>query len=286
MSDILNNNYNNLYPHEGSIIEFFAERFSSAFITLLPFFQVENQNNSGNFKKSKIISFEEAQKDIDVLKNIQSPNATIYSYSNDDFPADEEVFHNGKRITWKDIVEKSGLKNEAELNKALRTSIGALREVFIQPKLAQKLQDFTQSKQIYNPVEGSFDIISKKAIYETLKKHGKNMVFVIDEFYEKEKYLNLEQLTEWEFVEKIENGDKYILSEDQKILFSIEWDSFFFIIASNNELIESIKTSELFEGFECNSETTHNWDYDKGEIDKLLEIEKRTTSKSWWKFWK
>ncbi|MDQ1150285.1 hypothetical protein QE382_002269 [Sphingobacterium zeae] len=116
-----------LYPYEGAIKKHFEDYYDSVFVAFLPFFHLDREEtDKSNLKKAKLLSHEEALKKIDFLKNLPEANRAIYNYENEQYPYDEEIFRNGKVIPWKNIVEGSGLVGYAELNTALRTSIGAL----------------------------------------------------------------------------------------------------------------------------------------------------------------
>lgn len=291
MNDIFNNN---IYPHEGKIKDHFKDFYDTVFVAFLPFFQVDRQpNDLTNLKKSKQISFEEAKEEMEVLKDIPPFNADIFSYSNKDYPTDKEIFESGKIITWDMVGKGAGLADNSELNKALPTSIGGLRKIFQRPELTDKLNKFTDSKNIWHPTEGGFDTLSKIAIYKAFKLLDKNEVIVTDEFYETTSTIELDKLTDFEFSEKVSYKDYYIYSSDKELLFTIEWDSFFFLIATGQEKMNKIISSNLFEGFICNEKTEYTWDYEEGEIQKYLDIEEKqkvltakpTTKKQWWKFW-
>ena len=291
MSDIFNNN---IYPHEGKIKDHFKDFYDSVFVAFLPFFQVDRQpTDKANLKKAKHITYEDAKQEMEFLKDIPKPNAEIYSYSNNEYPTDKEIFEKGKAVVWSEIINGAGLNDFSELNKALRTSIGALRKVFQRPGLTEKVNDYTDSQNIWHPTEGGFDTLSKVAVYKTFKLLGKNQIIITDEFYETTSILDIDKLSDFEFTEKVSFKDYYLYSEDKKILFTIEWDSFFFLIATGQENMNKIISSNLFEGFVCNEKTEHNWDYEDGEIQKYLDIEERqklltakpTTKKQWWKFW-
>lgn len=283
-----------IYPCEGKIKDHFKDFYESAFIAFLPFFKVDRQHAyNTNFKKSKHITHEEARQELDFLKDIPLFNADIYSYSNKDYPTEQEIFDSGQAISWDAIIKGSGLKDYSELNKALKTSIGALRQVFRRPELTEKLNNYTTNQSIWHPTEGGFDILSKVAIYKTFKLLDKNEIIVIDGFYETTLTLELDKLTEFEFSKKVAYKDSYIYSSDKELLFAIDWDSFFFLIATGQEKMNKIISSNLFEGFICNEKTEHTWDYKEGEIQKYLDIEEKqkvltakpTTKKQWWKFW-
>jgi len=266
----------NLYPHDGKIKEHFKDFYSSVYVSFLPFFQVGNhKTDKSNFKKSQKISLQQAIEKDDLFKKL-NPNGDrdIYSYDNENYPTDLEIYKNGTSFSWKSVIENSQLKNEAELNKALRTSIGALRIIFRKPELAEKLNKYTTEKNIWHPTEGRFDILSKLSIYKAFRLLEKNTIVIADEFFETTSVLELKGLSDFEFSEKVQGKDYYIYSEDKEILFTIEWDSFFFLIATDQAKLNKIVHENLFEGFVCNDNTTHNWDYKIGELEKLLEIEK------------
>jgi hypothetical protein len=266
----------NIYPHEGKIKDHYKDFYETAFVAFLPFFKVDRQHTDNtNFKKSKQITHEEAKQELDILKDIPPFNADIFSYSNKDFPTDQEIFDFGLPVSWDTVVKGSGLKNNSELNKALRTSIGALRQVFRRPELTDKLNKFTHDQDIWHPTEGSFDTLSKIAIYKTFKLLGKNKIVVTDGFYETTSIIELDTITEFELTEKVSYKDYYLYSTDKELLFTIEWDSFFFLIATDNEKMKQIIEAKLFEGFLCKENTEHTWDYEDGEIQKYLDIEEK-----------
>lgn len=280
----------NIYPHDEKIENHFKDFYNSVYVAFLPFFKIENHlSKNNNYKKSERITFEQAKKELDILKNIQESNAEIFSYSNQDYPTTAEIYNNGEIVSWKNIVKEIDLKDITELNKALRTSIGALKKIFRKPELSEKLNTYTEKNNIWHPTEGNFDVFSKIGIYRIFKMFNKNEILIVDEFYENNNVITLNELTEYEFIEKIEYGDYYIYSVDKEILFTIEWDSFFFLIATDKNKMEKIIEAKYFEGFLCDSKTTHNWDYFDGELEELLEIEKKqkkiTKNKNWWKFW-
>jgi len=289
MNDIFTDK--NIYPHEGNIKEHFKDFYDTLFVSFLPFFQVDRQSTSEtNLKKSKQITYEQALNEMEFLKDIPKQNAEIFSYSNKDYPTDEEIFKTGKIIIWKTILKEAGLTDFSELNKALRTSIGAVRPIFQRPQLRDKLNNYTNRQSIWHPTEGCFDTFSKIAIYKTFKLLGKNQIVVTDELYETTSSIEIDQLTDFEFSEKIRHKDYYLYSIDKEILFTVEWDSFFFLIATEIKKMKQIIEQNLFEGFLCDEKTQHEWDYKEGEVQELLDLEekqkisKTTTKKQWWKF--
>lgn len=174
-----------LYPYDGTIKGHFKDHYDSVFIALLPFFQLDREEtDKSNLKKAKLLSHEEALKEVDFLKRLPEANREIYSYDNDRYPADEEIFRKGKSISWDNIAKGSCLAGYAEVNTALRTSIGGLNQNFTRPDLMEKLNNFTDHESIYHPTEGAFGILSKMAIRKAFKLLEKNQILMTDEFYE------------------------------------------------------------------------------------------------------
>lgn len=251
-----------LYPHQGAIKEHFKDHYETVFIALLPFFQLDREEtDKTSLKKAKLLSHEEALKEIDLLKKLPEAKREIYSYNNDRYPPDEDIFRKGKAICWNSIVNSSALAGYAELNTALRTSIGALNRNFTRPDLMEKLNNYTDNESIYHPTEGEFGVLSKMAIYKAFKLLGKNQIMLTDEFYENTSTVDLDRLTEYGFCDEIGGKDYYLYSVDKETLFTIEWDSFFFLIATDQNKMDQLIASNLFEGFLCNDNTDHYWEY-------------------------
>ncbi len=274
-----------LYPNgEEFILSNFAGFYDSVFIAYLPFFRIKDHNlEKVSVQKSHQISLEEFRaKNDEVFANIQGINANIYSYENDEYPEDKMIFEDAEIVSWQEVKTGGNFKDYAEIYKALKTSIGSYGTVFERTDLYKRLKIFTESEKIFNPTEGNFDILSKIEIYNALKILGKNEIIIIDEFYENKKELNLNFISLKEFIEKVESKDYYIYTKDKSILFTIEWDSFFYLICSNKEIIDEILKRSNIEGFFCKSKTKHTWEWEEEEFTKLLESESQVEIKSYW----
>lgn len=273
-----------LYPNEeDTFLNHFAGFYDSVFIAYLPFFRLKNHNlEKVSVQKSHQISLEEFKVGDKVFGKLPEFNADVYSYENDSYPEDEIIFENGESVSWEVVKTGANFNDYSELYKALKTSIGSYRKVFERVDLYDKLNDFTEKEKVFHPSEGNFEVLSKIEIYNVLKILGKNEIVVVDEFYESEKQLYLNSVNSREFVEKIEYKDYYIFSKDKSILFSIEWDSFFFLICSDKQTIDKISKNSRIEGFYCTKETKHTWEWNKEEFLKLLESESQVEEKSSW----
>jgi len=264
------------YPNEEDfILSHYKGFYESVFVAFLPFFTIKNQNSEKiSIQKSHQISYEEFIAKNKLFANIQKFNAEIYSNENADYPDDKTIFEQGEIVNWQEIKDKANLKDFAELNKALKTSIGSYRQVFKRPDLLEKLNSVTEREQIFHPTEGTFTPLAKVQIYNSLKHLGKNEIIVIDEYLETTKELNLDSISVGEFIEKLELKDYYIYPKDKSILYTIEWDSFFYLVCSNRVVLAEILKVGNLEGFFCTDETKHGWDWTAEELTSLLELEK------------
>jgi hypothetical protein len=229
----------NLYPFSGKIKDHFAGNYDEVLIVFLPFY--DQQLKEGISEK--------------------------------------EIFQTVKTLSWETVRADVGFQDLSELYKALKTSIGSLRPIFAQPELAVQLHDHIERSGIQAPVEGAYDTFSKVAIYTIFQLLGKQRVVVTDEFYESTYTLDLSGLDAISFSERIAGDAYFIYPEDKRFLFTMEWDSFFFLIASGKEDMSTIQSTKLFEGFLCTAFTEHDWYYAEGEKQTLLMEEKKQEGK-------
>ncbi|MCY7375334.1 MAG: DUF2711 family protein [Pyrinomonadaceae bacterium] len=269
------------YPDfETSFLNHFKGFYDSVFIAFSPFFKLANNEiENPSVQKSHQITYEQLKSEVKEFAKIPEFKAKIFSQKNENYPDDKAIAESGKIITWQEIKEKALFKDFGEINKALKTSIGGYREVFEKSKLLEKLNFVTEKEQIFHPNEGNFAPLVKIQIYKTLKYLNKTEILVIDEYLETEKELDLNTISLDEFVEKVKVKDYYIYPKDKSILFSIDWDSFFFIICSNQPSINEVIKAGNFEGFSCLDTTEHSWEFTKEETLSLLELEKQMKEK-------
>jgi hypothetical protein len=269
MSEIENKN---LYPDEETPVLKHYSEFDCVYIGLLPFFKLDKEHCESNSSK-KVISIEEARKKDKLFEKIGNhSNVTIYS-PNECYPSDEEISQNGKKVTWKEVIQNTKLNDNKELNKALMTSIGAFKKKLQREDLLEILNQFSDKNNIWHPSEGAFDFFTKSSIFEILISNGIYEVDVEDEFYENKKTIDLNGLTPNDFSEKIDIKDYYIYDNNKSILFAISWDYFFFFIAINEKVFSKESIETKFEGFWADEKSSHLWTWEEGEIEQLLNTE-------------
>jgi hypothetical protein len=252
------------YPQDDNqpFLEHFGSVFNRVYLSFFPFFTVEDQDiQEYDFNKSVEITLEQARKQDHNLEKIKATNATIYS-RNVNYPSDYEILKQGRTVSWLNVREGAGLATNSELNKALKTSIGAYNKDIRRPDLAEKLEIFIRKAQVWTPGEGQYDVLTLRKIYNSFILLGKRHIIVEDEFLETRKELMLGEITREKFIEEISGKDYFIYSADRSVLFSLDWDSFFFIICYSSPCMDKIIEEQHFEGFFADSKTTHRWELD------------------------
>jgi hypothetical protein len=272
---------NKIYPNEEiPLKEHFSKFYDSVFVAFLPFVRMDYDSDSRSFKASEQITVEEAKAKIKELEPLELENVEIFT-SNKDYPKEKDIYQNGSKIKWQEIISKSKLSDYIELNRALKTSIGAYKKKLERQDLLKTLNDYTDFEKIWHPTEGGFDVFAKQSIFQTFKNFNINKVIAVDEFFDGSVEIDLNELTELEFIEKVDYKKYYIYSSNKEILFTIDWDSYFYLVAVNKDKIEYIEN--IFEGFIADEKTTHLWDWKDGEINRILNQEKVIEKKPWWK---
>ena len=120
---------------------------------------------------------------------------------------------------------------------------------------------------------GEYDIFSKKSIFNIFRLFDKKEIVVANELFYESKNIHIEEMCEIEFINSIDNRNVYLYSLDKEILFSIDWERFFFLIATNEAFMNRIISTALFEGFLCDNQTKDTWEFSNEEISELLDKE-------------
>jgi len=254
---------NDLYPgYDDHLKAYFNRYFDSVFICFSPFFQIDSDSKQDrSLHHSRIVSLEELQATNDIFKKLQpSDQRVIYSSNNVKYPDTDEIIDKGKPVQWQYIKHQGQFNSYTEINLALRTSIGALRKEFERTDLQQKLDKVSDDYFIYNPTEGRINQLSLIQIYQCLKALNKVELVVTDEFFENRKTINLNTLSCPQFVNAAYRY-MYYFPVDRSLLFTVEWDSFFYLIGGDRTLLDGLIAKFGFEGFYASDETYHDWDF-------------------------
>ena len=124
-------------------------------------------------------------------------------------------------------------------------------------------------------MKGAFNILSKNK-FTGFQISGPSSTDDQTEFSLDRKTIRLEDFTEKEFCNTLLN-DYYIYDTNQKLLFAIDWDNFFFLICADKKTIETLVANMEFEGFYCDEHTRGNWELSPEEIKAGLHHEQSDT---------
>ncbi|WP_142314654.1 DUF2711 family protein [Bacillus cereus] len=164
------------------------------------------------------------------------------------YPSAEEIIHNGKSVSWKEMMSYSGLHSYAELAMAMLTSIGAYTEEYKREDLAKKLYS-NLKKDLYYPTEDYTSIFLLHKLLKLLGSKGaKNLYF-------SEPILDTNGLLE---VNNTTPLDIWDISNNEYAFMSI-FDSFTTLLLAKEENIEYIVHSMNVEAVICDKKTMIDW---------------------------
>ncbi|UEG54563.1 DUF2711 domain-containing protein [Mucilaginibacter daejeonensis] len=249
---------NQLYPdYEEPIKDHFKGYFDSVYVSFSPFFTIANSDAFNSVSSAKLVSDEEYRLLPEAVELSPNENRAIY-VRDPQYPDNTAIVSSAKPVKWQQIIDHTLISNFAEMSLALRTSIGALRREYERTDLRDILIDQTSDLSVYHPIEGRINVLSLMQMYECLKDLHKTTLVVTDEFFEDRKVIDIGLMSLTQFVTEV-HGYMYYFTEDRTVLFTIEWDSFFFLICADHDLLAHIVARYRFEGFYCDANTTHDW---------------------------
>lgn len=256
------------YPDEETPIkEHYSGTFDSVFLSFIPFFRIDEYHLSkSSFQRVHQITypqFKSANPDLNLPENI---SANIYTNKNPDYPTADEITKHGHAVKWSEVLSELAFESLGEIDKALGTTIGHYRTVFSRQDLADQLLQYAEKSRTFLPEEGTYDVFSKIAILKAFRALGKTSLVVHNEYLDKKKILDIAGLSDEEFCKKIDFKDYYIHDIDQELLFAIDWDDFFFLIAASNSTLSEVLSTSLFEGFNCDEHTKVHWELSDEEL--------------------
>jgi hypothetical protein len=78
----------------------YKEQFDTVFLAFSPFFKIKNGSSSQEgLQKSRQITFEQAQASHDFLRTIPKLAANIYSYENEVYPNDADIYLKAESVS-------------------------------------------------------------------------------------------------------------------------------------------------------------------------------------------
>jgi hypothetical protein len=250
------------YPsYDESILGWYADAYDLAYIALHPFVRIPGLDPALCNPWTTHINRSDLPADLDLLDIIKSRENTE-ELNLSPHVVDELTLQRGVALSWNEVGKAVGFTNFADLNRALLTSIGALKTEYQDQTGAELLSRYCSSERIFPPSEGNFQASMQQNLSRVFRDSGVDRVEVAGEFDEEASPLKIDLLHSrqpWCSIDRIPHRAGRIFAADRSLLIVVDWDSFFTLICGKAERLQSIPVAELFEGFWCSPDTRHSW---------------------------
>lgn len=165
------------------------------------------------------------------------------------YPSAEEIIHNGKSVSWKEMMPYSGLHSYAELAMAMLTSIGAFTEEYKREDLAEKLHS-NLKEDLYYPTEDYTSIFLLHKLLKLLGSKGAKNLYFSEPILDTSGLLEINNTTPLDIWD-ISNNELIITGKDNEYAFMSIFDSFTTLLLAKEENIEYIVHSMNVEAVIC-----------------------------------
>ena len=272
------------------ILDFYKGEYASCFILFHPFIKMANEQKSKDLDRTSASQEETLPDDLkDLFKGISLPgNALIYA-ANQNYPKDMDIIENGRSVSWNEILGHSDLLSSyGDIQKGLKTSIGAYRKIFQRPDLSNAVKQVLDSQKLWPPKEDDINPLTRIRIFEIFKllslenivnfNYGQDIV-----------PQNISKLNAPEFCEAFKSN--ILFSENKEVMISQGRDTFFcLLLTKDKRMMQKISDNFQLEGILCDEETNLPWDMDVKELESMWKIEKQQKERKkqkqrrpWWK---
>ncbi len=247
------------YPdYDVPILEWYDGIFDSVYVALHPFHRIEGHHpNQFDYQTAVHDATKLSTEEVTEMINRPRPpdgrdgHALYLSLAKRD----------AVPVNWCNVGESVALPDLAATNRALLTTILALKKQFADREGALKLESYCEREELFMPTEGRFQPIMEAGFGTMFRRANLGEVIIADEFYEKTKTVTIESLEDRmsSDLEAAPFFAKKIYPADMRSLVVVDWDSFFILVCAGRDLMENMKPEDFFEGFYCTPATRHDW---------------------------
>ena len=250
------------YPgYDSPILQWYAGAYDMAYIALHPFVRIPGLDPAHCEPWTMHVdstAVPPEQTPFDVMRQLRNEQSSNFS----PHVVDELSKRRGITLRWSEAGEAAGFNDPCDLNRALLSSIGALKREYEDSAGAERLSQYCSEQKIFMPTEGRFQSSMESLIVEVFQHAGYDQVEFADEFDEASSTIAVEKLRSeepWSSITGFPVRAGRIFTADRTLLAVVDWDSFFTLICGKAERLEHVALAELFEGFWCGLGTTHQW---------------------------
>ena len=214
------------YPaYDVPLFEAFGCRFESTFVILHPFVRVPQSL---------------------AWKTVQS------------YPDDRQILSEGRKCTWTEVYQQTGLDSCAKLNQALLASIGSIGEYLTDNEGCKLLRQYLESEPVWMPTEGRFEPLLHMDLLAAFESSGRGKMIFVPEFPDAEevKEFDVQQLKQRA---KPFPARGTLMPADASFLFTVDWDSFFTLFYGPREFVTEVARKRNLEGFFAYPKMEHFW---------------------------
>jgi hypothetical protein len=173
------------------------------------------------------------------------------------YPSQSELLALCEPVSWAEVMKITGLRSIAEIDRALKTQILAVRAEFMHRANAKTLEMLYDRGIIMPPGEGDHSPFLLAPVMSVFKELGHDWAWVGDEFGTERKLHWVEDLATKDPTPFM--GHANVFSADKSLLWAVHWDSHFTFLCGSATDLERAKVAERIEGFFCTSETDVYW---------------------------
>lgn len=248
--------------YDEPFLKWYEGIFDSVFIALHPFFVIDGVDPSNAERRVQYVERAGIPGELTLEKVNEAAEEKRKTFDVDFKSIQTLQKQKGVKKTWNEVKTACGFSSLSLLNRALKTLILALRPEFASPDAAEHLSSLCTANLIFLPDENVFPPILENSISDLLNLLSATKVVCADEFeHYKTLVLTNDLRTESPWIQSglLTFDPMRIYPEDHSFLITASFDNFYTAICGKRSALESIRLSELFEGFFCDAETRPEW---------------------------
>ncbi|MGU3492778.1 DUF2711 family protein [Xanthobacteraceae bacterium A53D] len=251
-------------PYDTAILPHYAGLFDAAFVALHPFFRLPGMDPADCLHGTQVFERAEVPEGVSLRAHMAAGEAERRAgKALDEDAVDLAAKAGGQKVSWREMVSRTGLADHRDLNRALRTHIKALKPEFADEAAATRLVEVCAGENLFLPTEGAFQPLMERSLVALFAACGCSQVIVGDEFGDEAVPVALAALEEdrpWHMTPAWPPiAPRRLVAEDGSLMACVDWDSFFILILGTRARFGQVDPASLFEGFWCGPETELSW---------------------------
>ncbi len=251
-------------PDDTPIMGWYDGVYSHGFVALHPFFTIEGLDPNACEHGTLVLSGREAPREFGLME--WADEEAAQRRVGKEITAEGVgglAKRYGQQVSWRMMCQQGNFGNHCELDRALRTGIGGLRQDLADTAASNRLAYYCSEHRIFTPNEGRFEPLMQSSLASLFRGAGFLEAMVGDEFGDDERLVNINLLERdelWDGMTELpQYGIKRLIAPDHSLLVWVHWDSFYTLILGTADSLRELRIDRSFEGFWCSDETDTYW---------------------------